>query len=263
MLMIRRYQTECINKIFSDDNKFRTWYLVELAYLRAYLAHADKKDPDLLKRLQHRVDTIDWKAFVLRVSDYEQEVRHDVIAFLQALEDELGEDARLIHLGLTSSDIVDTSGAFLLKAACKEIIARLDELIQIVFEKANLHRGVVCLGRTHGQAAEPTTFGIKLLTHLCEFIRCRKRLCEAMTGISVGKFSGAVGVYAHTDPMVENEALAILGLNAETVATQVVARDRYAEVFTSLAILAGSVERMATEIRLLMHGQLQEVFEPF
>ena len=261
--MIRRYQTEIIKKIFSDENKFLTWFTVELAYLDAYLEQSGQRDKVLLERLQKKQDAIDWPDFVLRVDAYEQETRHDVIAFLRVLEDELGDDARLIHLGLTSSDVVDTSWAILMKTACEQIVKQLTLLLQVVYRKATQYRGVLCLGRTHGQAAELTTFGIKLLTHCCEFYRSQERVITATKGISVGKFSGAVGVYAHTDPKVEERALAQLGLRPETVATQVVARDRHAEVLTSLAILAGSIERMAVEIRLLMHGQVQEVFEPF
>ncbi len=261
--MIRRYQTETINQIFSDENKFRTWFMVEVAYLEAYLERNNQCDEALIERLKKKSQSIDWTKFVAKVDAFEHEVRHDVIAFLQALEDELSDDARLIHLGLTSSDVVDTSWAILMKNSCEQIVQQLSRLLRVLFEKATLYRGVICLGRTHGQAAEPTTFGIKLLTHLCEFYRARERIIAAKSGISVGKFSGAVGVYTQTDPEVEKQALAKLGLEPETVATQVVARDRHAQVFSSLAILAGSIERIAVEIRLLMHGQVEEAFEPW
>lgn len=261
--MIPRYQTAVMNHIFSDDFKFQTWFRVEVAYLEAYLEHTNEPDPELIDRLNKKLCELDWLNFSAKVDGYEREVRHDVIAFLHALEDELGADARLIHLGLTSSDIVDTAFALLLKMASEEISHKLELLISTIFKKAKNYRGVICIGRTHGQAAEPTTFGIKLLTHLCEFLRAHERIEQATKGISVGKFSGAVGVYAHTNPEVEEKALASLGLSPETVATQIVARDRHATLFVSLATLAGSIERLATEIRLLMHGQVKEVFEPF
>lgn len=261
--MIPRYQTEAMTRIFSDENKFRTWFLVEIAYLDAYLKHEKKPDQTLIDRLHQKAISIDWVSFVARVSSYERDTRHDVIAFLHALEDELANDARLIHLGLTSSDVVDTSLALLLKEASLEIDKKLSRLIDVLFKKAQSNRGVLCLGRTHGQGAEPLTFGIKLLSHVCEFMRGQHRLKASIDQIATGKLSGAVGIYTHTHPTVEEDALLSLGLTAETVATQVVARDRHASLFAALAIIAGSIERLALEIRLLMHGEVQEVSERF
>lgn len=261
--MISRYQTTVMNEIFSDEYKFRTWFIVECAYLRAYMAHNSRHDEALLNRLQQKVKDIDWSSFKDRAFKSEQEVHHDVIAFLHVLEEELGSDAELIHFGLTSSDIVDTSFALILQQAGLEIMKKLDLVILALFKKAEVYRGIICLGRTHGQGAEPTTFGIKLLGHCCELFRSRERLSKALALIACGKFSGAVGVYGHTDPDVESHALLALGLASETVATQIVARDRHAAVFTNLAILAGSIERLAVECRLLMHGQVKEVCEPF
>lgn len=261
--MISRYQTELMKELWSDENKFKTWYLVEIAHLRARLANLGQEKNDLIKRLEKKKETIDWAHFSQEVFRYDREIRHDVIAFLHALEDELGDDARLLHLGLTSSDIVDTSFALLLRASLEEILKKLRLLIDTLWQQAQKYRGVMCLGRTHGQAAEPTTFGIKLLSHLAEFERSFKRLLAIKKDIAVGKLSGAVGVYSHTDPLVEKNALFALGLNPETVATQTIARDRHAAFFSALAVLAGSIERLAVEIRLLMHGQVAEVFEPF
>lgn len=261
--MISRYQTAAMRHLWSDEAKYETWYAVEVAYLEAYLAHVGKIDQPLIDRLRTRAQTIDWASFAKTVERYDAEVHHDVIAFLHALEDEIGDDARLIHLGLTSSDIVDTAFARTLETAGTRIAEQLKSLIAALWLKAEQNRGIASLGRTHGQAAEPTTFGIKLLSHLCELVRGSRRLGTAITDIGVGKFSGAVGVYSHTHPDVEKLALAKLGLVPETVATQVVARDRHAAFFAALATLAGSVERLAVEIRLLMHGQVLEVFEPF
>jgi adenylosuccinate lyase len=260
--MIPRYQTDIMGQIWNDHHKYRTWYRVELAYLEAYLAHCGKDEP-LIARLREKERSIDWIDFVRRVDAYDGEVRHDVIAFLHALEDEMGDDARLIHIGLTSSDVVDTALALTLKMAGERIAEQLKAAIACLWQKAESFRGVPCLGRTHGQAAEPTTFGIKLLSHLCELTRSYERLAYVIDDIAVGKFSGAVGTYAHSYPEVEKRALAQLGLKAETVATQIVARDRHAAFFGALAVLAGSVERLSIEIRLLMHGQILEVFEPF
>lgn len=259
--MIDRYQSAFMKQWWSEANKYRTWFKVEVAYLEAYLARQGiLGDAAALKALS---DKIDWTAFATQVQIYDARVKHDVIAFLHVLEDQAGALARLVHIGLTSSDIVDTSFALLLQGASFEIDKKLDGLIKILMRQAERYRGVATLGRTHGQGAEATTFGIKLLGHAAEFARGRERLKIAVTGVGVGKFSGAVGVYAHTHPEIERAALKELGLEAETIATQVVARDRHAAFFSALAILAGSVERLAVEIRLLMHGQIREAFEPF
>lgn len=257
--MIERYQSAFMREWWSDAHKYRTWFLVEIAYLESYLG-TKEGDVEKLKALEKNID---WQQFAKEVEIYDARVKHDVIAFLHVLEDKASSAARLVHVGLTSSDIVDTSFALLLRGAGQEILLKLDLLIANLWEQAQRHRGVLALGRTHGQAAEAHSFGIKLLGHAAEFLRAKERLKTAIEESSVGKFSGAVGVYAHTEPAVEAKALALLGLKPETIATQVVARDRHAAFFSALAILAGSVERLATEIRLLMHGQIKEVFEPF
>ncbi len=257
--MIERYQSKLMKEWWSDAHKYRTWFLVEIAYLESYLGTSGG-DVEKLKALEK---TIDWPQFAEEVKVYDARVKHDVIAFLHVLEDKASSAARLIHLGLTSSDIVDTSFALLLSGAALEIEKKLDILIKNLWNQAQRYRGVLSLGRTHGQAAEAHSFGIKLLGHAAEFLRAKERLNIAIKDLKVGKFSGAVGVYAHTDPAIEEKALALLGLKAETVATQVVARDRHAAFFSALAVLAGSIERLATEIRLLMHSQIKEAFEPF
>lgn len=256
--MIPRYQTEAMKAIWSDEAKFKSWLQVEIAHLEAQKQHS--KDLGFLK---NQAQSIDWSEFSKRVAHFDSHIKHDVIAFLRTVEEQMGEHARFLHRGLTSSDIVDTAFALLLKKASEQLLHRLLGLVNILWLQANKSRGVLCLGRTHGQAAEPTTFGIKLLGHLCELARGYQRLKIAADQISVGKLSGAVGVYAHTDPEVEKTALQALGLKPETIGTQVVARDRHAEFFCTLAIIAGSVERLAVEFRLLMHGQVQEAYEPF
>lgn len=261
--MIPRYQTEAMSRLFSDAKKYQTWLAIEIACLEAHGRVHEKADADLVKRLKEKSCHINWDEFHKAVVRYEQETHHDVIAFLKALEDEFGEDARTLHLGLTSSDIVDTGWALIIKEASQRVEDNLATLIKTLWGKAQACRGVICLGRTHGQAAEPTTFGIKLLSHLMEIVRSYERLHQARKGCLVGKLSGAVGVYALLEPQIEAEVLNTLGLVPETVATQVVARDRLAAYVSQAAVLAGSIERLAVEIRLLMHGEVGEVSEPF
>jgi adenylosuccinate lyase len=260
--MIPRYQTEFMRKTFSDEHKFYTWFLVEIAYLESYLSH-HKNDEPLIKRLKEKSKTIDWGRFVEKVLVHEEKVHHDVIAFLHALEDELHEDARLIHMGLTSSDVVDTAFSMLLAQSGEEILLKVKMLIKALYEKALNNQNTLCLGRTHGQGAEATTIAIKLLGHAFEIHRSYERLAQAFKEIAFGKFSGAVGVYGHTKPEVEALALKYLGLKVEPLSTQVIPRDRHAALFSNIAVLAGSLERLATEIRLLMHGEVGEVKEGF
>lgn len=261
--MIPRYQTKTMQAIFCDESKYKTWLLVEMAHLEAYLEHKKVPDDGLMDRLITRAQKIDWHKFIDEVEHHEQDTRHDVIAFLQTLEDTFGKDARLIHVGLTSSDIVDTAQAVLIGQASKELEHKLKHLITVLWRQAQKYRGVACLGRTHGQGAEPMTFGVKILSHLTELMRGYERLSLAKEACLVGKLSGAVGVYALTPPAIEQQALKKLGLKPEVVATQVVARDRHAALFSAMAVLAGSIERLAVEIRLLMHGQVKEISEPF
>lgn len=261
--MIPRYQSAAMKLLWSEEEKFQTWFKVELAFLMAYLKERGEENPELINKLLSWQRKTDWAALAKKVSIHEQKSKHDVIAFLAALEEELLDDARLIHLGLTSSDIVDTSFALLLKQSCIEIEEKLKALINTLWHKANEMRGVLCLGRTHGQAAEPMTFGIKLLSHLMALLRGHKALKEAQDIISVGKFSGAIGTYSYADSALEESALKTLGLRREDVATQVVARDRHANFFCTLAIIGGSLERLALELRLLAHGEIKEAYEPF
>ena len=256
--MIPRYQSEAMNKIWSESAKFACWLDVEVAHLKA-----QNRDKELIKSFENKQKAIDWEAFTQRVCEHETYLKHDVLAFLRALEDEFGEPARALHRGLTSSDIVDTAFALQLQKAGVHIGNELRVLLDALWQKALESRGKLCIGRTHGQAAQATTFAIKLLGHLCELARGYLRLKEACKEISVGKLSGAVGTYAFSDSNIERVALSSLGLEPETVATQVVARDRHAQFFCTLAILAGSLERLAVELRLLMHGQIKEASEPF
>ncbi len=256
--MIPRYESEAMNTIWSEQAKFACWLDVEIAHLEA-----QEGSSDLVDVLKNKQKTINWDTFTHRVHKHEAYLKHDVIAFLRSLEDEFGEYARKLHRGLTSSDIVDTAFALQLKKASDHLENKLKILINTLWQKALENRGRLCLGRTHGQGAQPITFGIKLLGHLCELARGHERLVQASKDIAVGKLSGAVGTYAHSDAKLERLALDALGLKAETVATQIVARDRHAQFFCTLAIIAGSLERLALEFRLLMHGQVREASEPF
>lgn len=261
--MIPRFQTERMSAIWSDEHKLETWFEVEIAWLKHYLNYYDQSDEALILRLNEKKRTINWTEFKQKMDEIEKNTRHDVVAFLLTLESYLGEDAKKIHIGLTSSDIVDTSFALLLKESSEEILASLHELITSLLSKAKEYKGCLLLGRTHGQAAEPLTFSIKLLGHISEFIRAHKRINHAREEILVGKFSGAVGVYSLVDPLVEKNALRELGLDYEDVATQVVCRDRHSAYFSSLFILSSTLERLANEIRLLNHGEIKEVSEGF
>lgn len=261
--MIPRYQSPALKELFSEPNKFKTWFKVEIAFLHAYFEHNAINDDGLLKRLESWQESVDWQQFALKVNDIEKETRHDVIAFLTALEYELKDDARLIHRGLTSSDIVDTAWGLLLKEAALEIEIKLKALIVSLWDKAVKHQGILILGRTHGQAAEPMTFGIKLLSHIAELTRGTQRFLLAKDSISVGKLSGAVGIYSFVPTAVEEAALKNLGLSPELIASQIVSRDRHAFFFSTLAVIAGSIERLALELRLLAHGGIREVSEPF
>lgn len=261
--MIERYQTKAINDIFSDINKYKTWAKVEMAYLSSYVEYHNIAYDESINALKIGIKNLDWPKFINNTKKHEEVTRHDVIAFLQSLEDEFKDHTRLIHMGLTSSDIVDTALALLLKEAIDQIITQLTLLLKTLWRKAHQYKGVLCLGRTHGQAAESMSLGIKLLSHIAEISRSLTRINLAKEECLVGKFAGAVGVYAFNHPDIEKLALANLGLQEETIATQIVARDRYASLFMAMAILASSIERLGVELRLLMHGNIKELSEPF
>lgn len=260
--MIPRYMTAEMSSIWTQTNKHSLWFQVESASVWAFesLGLIPKGTSAILEAAAEKID---FDILGQRALEIEEHTKHDVIAFLSALEEQVGDASRYVHFGLTSSDIVDTAFALQLLEAAKLIEIRLHEFRKTLYLKAIHHKDLWCLGRTHGQAAEVTTFGCKLLSFVAECDRNLVRLKNAQRNIAVGKMSGAVGNYANSNPMMEALALQRLGLEVETMATQVVSRDRHAEFFATLAVIAGSLERLAVEIRLLAHGQIGEAFEPF
>ncbi|HEY9869042.1 MAG TPA: adenylosuccinate lyase, partial [Candidatus Obscuribacterales bacterium] len=255
--MIDRYTRPEMGRIWSEESKFQTWLEVELAVCEAQAQLG-------IIPLEAVADIKANARFeISRIKEIEGEVLHDVIAFLTNLAENVGETSRFIHLGLTSSDILDTALALQLRRASHIIKADLQALHDAVLEQARRHKHTIMVGRSHGIHAEPITFGFKLAVWLEEIRRHQARLDKAVEEVSVGKISGAVGTYANVSPEVESLALKLLGLKAEPVATQVVQRDRHAQYLCTLAIIAASLEKFATEIRHLQRTDVLEAEEPF
>lgn len=251
--MIPRYTPAVFAEIWSDATRYAAWLEVELAACEAM------EDAGLVPRgtaaaVRAREPRLDPAA----IDRIERTTRHDVIAFLTHVEELCGEPARWLHRGMTSSDVLDTSFALQLVRAADELLSRTDRLIAALAERAREHKRTPMIGRSHGIHAEPVTFGVVLAGHLAEIKRGRAQLLQARDVIAVGKIAGAVGTYAHLDPQIEERALSRLGLRPETVATQIVARDRHATYFAALAQLAAGIERLATNVR---HWQRTEVGE--
>lgn len=255
--MIERYTLPEMGEIWTDNFKLKTWLQVEIAVCEA--------QAELGYIPQSAVDEIKAKAnFDLqRVLEIEAEVRHDVIAFLTNVNEYVGDAGRYIHLGLTSSDVLDTGIALQMLASLNLILERLEELIQAIRYQAQQHRYTVMVGRSHGIHAEPITFGFKLAGWLAEVLRNRDRLVRLRKEIAVGKISGAVGTYANVDPQVEAIACEKLGLEPDCASTQVISRDRHADYVQQLALLTASIERFAVEIRNLQRTDVLEVEEFF
>lgn len=246
-----------MGELWTDEYKLKTWLQVEIAVCEA--------QADLGYIPAAAVEEIKAKAKFdpQRVLEIEKEVRHDVIAFLTNVNEYVGDAGRYIHLGMTSSDMLDTALALQLVASLDVIMTQLESLIQAIRYQAQQHRTTVMIGRSHGIHAEPMTFGFKLAGWLAEVLRHRDRLCQLQKEIAVGKISGAVGTYANIDPQVEALACQKLGLEPDTASTQVVSRDRHANFLNQLALLAASIERFAVEIRNLQRTDVLEVEEFF
>jgi len=255
--MIDRYSRPEMAALWTLDARYGAWLEVELAVCEAWTQLGVIPEADMRTiREKARFDTN-------RVLEIEERTRHDVIAFLTALEENVGESARFIHLGCTSSDIVDTANALLLTRAGGVILKDIDLVLGVLKDMALAYKDQLCMGRTHGIHAEPTSFGLKMAGFYAEFTRHRERFTAAVENIRVGKISGAVGTYAHLSPELEAKALDILGLAVDPVSTQIIQRDRYAQYFTALALLGGGVERLCTELRHLQRTEVLEVEEGF
>jgi adenylosuccinate lyase len=255
--MIARYTLPAMGQVWTDENRYNAWLKVELAACRAW--NQLGKIPDEALRV------IESKAAfsVERIDELEKEIKHDVIAFLTSVAEHVGPDSRFIHLGLTSSDMLDTAYALLLTQSADLILEALDRLLAALKKRAYEHKDTIMMGRSHGIHAEPVTFGIKLAGFYAEFERDRKRLINARAAAGRGKISGAVGTYANVPPKVEELVMKELGLTAAPASTQVVSRDGIAEYFTTLAIIGGSIERLAVEIRHLQRTEVGEAEEAF
>jgi adenylosuccinate lyase len=243
--------------IWSETARFERMLEVELAVVRAQVSRG-QVPADALTAIEDRA-RIDIK----RIAEIEKSTDHDVIAFVSQVAETVGPEGRYLHLGLTSSDVLDTALALQLRAAGQHLLEDCDRLLAVLVSRAKAEAATVMMGRTHSVHAEPTTFGLKLAGWAFELDRGRQRLASAVDAIATGKISGPVGTYSHLAPDIEAEVLASLGLHADPVSTQIVQRDRHAALLAAIAILGGSLERFATEIRNLQHTEIGEVQEPF
>jgi len=255
--MIERYTREAMGRIWTEENKFQTWLLVEILACEA-LAKIGQIPKKAAQNIRKKA-----RFSVERINAIETETKHDVIAFLTNVGETVGPDARYIHLGLTSSDILDTAMAVRLREASKLILKGCGRLLLALKRKAMAHKHTVMVGRSHGIHAEPITFGLKLALWYDEMQRNRRRMEQAMETVSVGKISGAVGTYANISPKVEAYVCRKLSLQPAAISSQIVQRDRYAEYFTTLAIMASTVEKMAIEVRHLQRTEVSEAEEYF
>lgn len=255
--MIKRYTRKIMGDIWTDENRFQTWLKVELAACEA-MAEIGRIPKKALENIRRNA-----RFSVERIEQIEAETKHDVIAFLTNVAEHVGPDSRYIHLGLTSSDILDTSLACLLREAGEIILQDCEKLLNTIKRKAIKHKHTVMIGRSHGIHAEPITFGLKLAVWYDEMRRNRDRFERAVEIISFGQISGAVGTFANISPEVEAYVCKKLNLKPAPVSTQIIQRDRYAEYFMTLAIMASSIEKMALEIRHLQRTEVLEAEEYF
>jgi adenylosuccinate lyase len=255
--MIRRYTLPEMGAIWTERARFEQMLRVELAVSRAQSARG-VVPAEALAVIEARA-AVDPE----RIAEIERTTDHDVIAFVSQVAETIGPEGRFLHLGLTSSDVVDTALALQLRDAGELLIRDCDRLLAVLIARARGESDTLMMGRTHSVHAEPITFGLKLAGWAFELDRGRRRLAVALDEIGTGKISGPVGTYSHLGPDVEAEVLAELGLHADPASTQIVQRDRHAALLTAIAILGGSLERFATEIRNLQHTEIGEVMEPF
>ena len=255
--MIERYTMPEMDDIWKDDNRFRYWKMVEIAACRAQ-AKLGNVPEEALRVIEKKADFSAKK-----INEIEAEIHHDVIAFLTNMAEYIGPESRYVHVGMTSSDLLDTTLALQCRDAGKLILSKLDELIEAVGKRACEHRYQLMLGRTHNVAAEPITFGLKLALWYTELKRSRERFQHAVKQISYAKISGAVGTFAYINPEIERLVCEELSLKPAPVSNQIIQRDRHAEYLSVLAILASSLDKFSAEIRNLQRTEIHEVEEPF
>jgi adenylosuccinate lyase len=261
--MIPRYSRPEMSRIWAPETRLRLWLEIELCALEA-MAELGLVPRAAARTVRERAERDQGKIIdPARLEEIEASTRHDVIAFLTHVEQVVGPDARYLHLGMTSSDLLDTALALQLAEASDLLLADLDQVLEALKRRALEHKRTPCIGRSHGIHAEPTTFGLKLASHFAEFARNRQRLEVARKEIATCAISGAVGTFANVDPRVEASVARRLGLMPEPISTQVVPRDRHAAFFATLGVIASSIERLATEIRHLQRTEVAEVMEPF
>ena len=255
--MIERYTLPEMGAVWSEENKFQKWLDVELAVCEVH-AEMGTIPREALEQIKTRA-----KFSVARINEIERTTNHDVIAFTTNLAEEIGETARFVHFGLTSSDVVDTANALLLRDACDILLAKIDALLAVLKRRAFEFKTTPQIGRTHGIHAEPTSFGLTFALWFSEMSRNRKRLVRARQATAVGKISGAVGAFAHLDPVVEERVCKRLGLEVAAVSTQIIQRDRYAEYLSTLAIVASSLDKFALNVRHWQRTEVREAQERF
>ena len=255
--MIDRYTLPEMGALWTEQSKFQKWLDVELAVCEVH-AEMGTIPPDALEQIKSRA------AFsVERINEIEKTTNHDVIAFTTNLAENIGEASRFVHYGLTSSDVVDTANALLLQDACNILLVRIEAFLEILKQRALEFKSTPQVGRTHGIHAEPTSFGLTFALWYSEMRRNRKRLKRARKAVAVGKISGAVGAFAHLDPIIEEKVCERLGLKAAAVSTQIIQRDRYAEYLSTLAIIASSLEKFALNVRRWQRTEVGEAQERF
>jgi adenylosuccinate lyase len=254
--MIPKYSRPDMAAVWSDKGKYDRWLQVEIAVCDAWAERGDIPQEAAEKIHNARYDLDDFQRYL-------KEIQHDVISFLRSVADSLGEESRFVHMGLTSYDVVDTALGMQLRDSCDILQRDLQALTAAIEEKARRYKDTLMMGRTHGVHAEPITFGLKLAGWVDELRRNGRRLADARAEVAVGKVSGAVGSHATVPPEIEEKVCARLGLGIEPISTQIVQRDRHARFVTTLAILASSLEKFATEVRHLQRTEVLEVEEPF
>src|SRR6056300_470809 len=255
--MIPRYSRNIITNIWSQESKYKIWLDIEI-----YAAEAMEKYKIIPKGVAKKVRK-KLKINVKRIDDIEKITKHDVIAFLTSIAEKVGPEAKFLHQGMTSSDVLDTCFNIQLQKAGIILLEDLNQILKTLKQKAHKHKNTICMGRSHGIHAEPITFGLKLATYYEEFKRNKKRLESAIKEISTCAISGAVGTFAHLSPKVEQYVAKKLKLTAEPISTQIIPRDRHAQIFSTLGIIASSAERLATEIRHLQRTEVYEAEEFF